>query len=726
MTTASQIRLALRARVAQYLYTKGKSPWTDAEFDAMRADVERFDPSHKIIQVVGSAAAEVELGAKTKLPIPIGSLDKLRPSEIRKWAKSLPEKFRKDGFIVTPKIDGMSLLLCYDENGDLVSILTRGDGVTGRDVTATLRDNPTIIRKIFFNNGCRVYVRGEFVLSKMSFATVQTMAKQQTKKKSKDYVNARNMLVGCVGAKEHDLVRHQTIKLAEFLAFDIRYDAKSVESIPNMPMGESKVRSDKAPLSVRLKFMEKIGFRIPEFNIARIKDSKAWKGRAKQNIKNLVDSHAYEVDGMVIATNAEQPEKLGYEANGLNPKWSRAIKLDAADQEAHTLEVGQVMWNATPRGLWKPVVRLRYPATFRGVQVRNVYVDNAKYVKENNIAEGALVTVVRSGDVIPRIVSVDMKSGGKVRLPKECRKHGAPLEWTDTGVDLYCPICAGRPNSPADFFNVLDADGIGKTLVQKACAQLNVDSVNGLMRKSKKLKGMPGWGAVLVKKFRKALKKALAEASMAKLMHASGVFRSVKLGLGETRLQAILDEIGTDKLFKYFSKSMLEDKGFGDPEIKELSMQAQRAEGVGRLAADCFAMQMKNFFAEWAGFGTYCERAIKETEGRKVKGILKGKRYAFTGFRDKQIENFIRDSGGVVTGSINEKLTALFAPDAKGMSVKLKKARELKVEIVSKEHAWTFLSTTDVRDAAKKERDKTKTGKKSKKPKGKIGIISLR
>jgi len=722
---AKQFRTANRVRVAQFLYTKGKSPWSDAEFDAMVAELRVMDKKF-FAGVVGSKAAEVELVSKVKLPVPVGSLDKVRPSEIRKWAKSLPEKFRKSGFFVTPKLDGMSLMLVYAADGNLEAIITRGDGVTGRDVTATLKGNPTIPGYIFPRGGCKLYVRGEFILSKMNFATLRAASMLHAKeKKSREYVNARNMLVGCVGAKESNLVRRETLKLAEFIALDMTFDPpKSLADIPDVPMGASSIRADKAPLSVRIKVLEKMGFTIPHFNITTMESSKAWKGRARQNIKNLVDSHPYEVDGMVISTNAEEPEKLGYDSNGLNPKWSRAIKLDAVDQDAHTLEVGQVMWNATPRGLWKPVVRLKYPATFRGVQVRNVYVDNAKYVKENNVAEGALVTVVRSGDVIPRIVRVEMKSGEKAKLPKRCKKHDAPLEWTDTGVDLYCPICAGKPNSPADFFAQLDTDNVGKTLVANACKQLRVTTVGELMRKSKKLKGQPGWGDVSLKKFRNALRKALSEASMAKLMHASGVFRSVKLGLGETRLQAILDEIGVDKLFKYFGPATLDEKGYGDPEIRALSQKAQRAEGVGRLAADCFAMQLKNFFAEWAMLGTYCERAIKETEGRKSVGILKGKRYAFTGFRDKSIENFIRDSGGVVTGSINDKLTTLFAPDAKGMSVKLKKARELGVEIISKEHAWTHLSTTDIRDKAKQER-KADSKKKSKKSKSKLKLVSI-
>jgi len=678
--------LHLRLRTAQFAYfALGQSPWTDAEFDRMVYDLRQLDSNHPFLSRVGArhSALSKDLGKEVRLPVSMGSLDKLRPGEMKKWARALPPEHRKRPFIVLPKIDGLSLLLCYDEHGKLYQAITRGDGVTGRDVTALIKNNTTIPKFVPIRSR-KSYVRGEFVLTKDCFAMLQRAAMEANKdgKKTTEYRNARNMLVGCLNTKTQTPIHYEALKQATFLALNIQFEPHTTKRpCAEIPMGASKVRADKAPKSVRLKYLSKAGFTIPHVQYAPFEHVKIWKGKVRQYIKDGARKLHYDIDGVVISSDAENAEKIGFEANGLNPRWERAVKLDLTDQNSQTVEVSRVVWSMSPRGLYKPVVQLKYDANFNGVRVRNVNADNAGYVKKNGLGPGAVVTIVRSGDVIPRIVRVETPSGEEGHFPTVCKKHGEKLKWTPTKTDLFCPICAGQLNSPADFFKVLSPDNIGHTLVQKAVDILKVDTIKQLLEHMDALRGEDGFGSKRSRMFKESLTSALATASLPKLMHASGAFRSTTIGLGEARISAILDHVRAGKAFDMVRKG----------KIDALSDKARGAEGVGRQAADCFARQLPNFLELWDSIQEHAARAKQDLAGKAKSGKLKGKRYAFTSFRSKTLETLITDNGGIVTNTINEKLTALFVPSTAATSVKIEKARKAGIRMITADRAVPYL-----------------------------------
>lgn len=674
-----QRRRMARIRGLDILYSIGKPSISDAEYDALRDAAIADNPDHPHLNNVGS-----EYGVEYPLPIKMGSLNKIRPDDMQKWVETVSggREFR---FAVTPKLDGVAVLIEYSPNGKLVRALTRGDGHKGQDVTNSIK-RVRGVPKDCYTRSCRMFVRGELIISKSSFKALQEEPKFT-------YVNPRNALVGCLNAKQKTRVQADVLSMSEFFAFSVSFMADPKypgSSLPDLeyPNGNAKVACTKAPKGVQFHLLKKLGFMnvcdtTQSGNIAYIISSLTNRDLAKaarttiHNLKNI----NYECDGLVIEADTEKLiAKGGVEANGINPKMARAVKLDPSEQEAKIVRVARVNWERTPRGLYKPVVELSYEARFSGVRVRNVYVDNAGWVKKNRVGAGATVAVIRSGDVIPRIIEVTNPANkGEVRLPKICRKHREKLVWTDSKTDLYCLVCAGEMNSPGEFFKHLEPENIGRTLVNHVCRETGVTSVAEVLSLTpQKLKNIDKFSTKRALQFSDRTKQVVGEASLAKLMHSSGAFRSPTLGMGETRLQSIIDSIGPDILMT--NKSSPDD----------LAYMAERVDGIGKLVARCFGDQFKYFIEFFETIRPWAKAAVEEASGKKSVGSLSGTNFCFTGFRNKVAEALIRREGGKVSNSINKETTALFA--ASSDTVKAKRAKELGLTLVQAHKTEEFLN----------------------------------
>jgi NAD-dependent DNA ligase len=670
MNIQDSARMFARLRRFNVLYSMGMPAVPDTIYDELYDRAYRANPFHYFFKEVGSG-----YGVETALPVSMPSLTKLRPDDAFGWSSAaVPKKHRNTPLIVLPKLDGAAILLEYAEDGRLVRALTRGNGRRGMDVTAALR--LLNIPKHIYTHSCRFYVRGELVLSKDAF---RRLSNQIT---GFDYVNARNTVVGCLNAKNKNEDHVSILRAANFIAF-------SAEFV------ETKAPGSEAPSNVRtkteqLKYLQLQGFDLPPFYTSSKRNGTAtltatadkdWPAAMKTTIRALREKYPFETDGIVIEFDFPGAQKMGEDANGLNPAWARAVKLDPSEQDAKTIKVSGINWQRTPRGIVKPVVVLEYDALFQGVRVRNVFVDNARYVKANKIGPGAVVTVIRSGDVIPRIIAIDQPSPDKIKLPKLCLKHGEALVWTDTKTDLYCPICSGELNSPAEFFNQLEADGVGKTLINHVCEALQIESVKDLLElHPSKLSSIEKFSTKRSSQFKEAITKAIAEASLAKIMHASGAFRSEKLGLGEARLQSIIDQIGVERLMK--PGSVLP--------ARDLEHLARRAEGVGDQVAKCFGEQFINFYTLFEDLRSFSTTAANESAGKAAnKGVLSGVKFCFTGFRSSDAETIIRRNGGSIANTVSKGISVLFAASAD--TTKAAKARKLGIVVIEPNQTIKFL-----------------------------------
>ena len=160
----------------------------------------------------------------------------------------------------------------------------------------------------------------------------------------------------------------------------------------------------------------------------------------------------YEIDGIIVVDN-----KI-YERPNKNPDYAFAFKMIISGQVAET-KVLEVIWTASKDGYLKPRIKIE-PVELGGVLIEYATGFNAKFVKDNNIGIGALITIMRSGDVIPHIISV-VQGADKVMMPENPEKYS----WNSTGVDLVLNDKEDNrivnEKNIVGFFKILGVEGIG-------------------------------------------------------------------------------------------------------------------------------------------------------------------------------------------------------------------------------------------------------------------------
>lgn len=320
---------------------------------------------------------------KVTLPVHMGSMDKIK-SDSNALASFLHDY--RHSMCISEKLDGISLLI--DASRRPIRAYTRGNGDIGQDVSHILpyiRGVPTF--KTMTLDG---YVRGEAIISRQQWTKISHKGK-----------NARNYVAGIINSKEPN---KDDIRCIEFTAY---------EYIP------SPVPNEIMSPSVQFKYLSKCGFSVVRHMVVPHKKVN------NQTMLALLDewkhSSAFEIDGIIIANDA------GYSiVSQGNPKHAKAFKHNVIENAAETTVTG-VEWNISKDGKWKPVVLVE-SVELEGVTVQRASGYNARFIQENGIGKGAVVRILRSGGVIPKIVEIVEKSD-QVVLPSEST-------WDENGTEL--------------------------------------------------------------------------------------------------------------------------------------------------------------------------------------------------------------------------------------------------------------------------------------------------
>lgn len=398
--------LVTQLNIAKKFYYDGKPIMTDAQFDQLEAKLRQIDANNEYFKTVGAPAVR---GTKIKHKIPMGSLIQVDDIVgIYKW-HSTPSDL-----IVTDKLDGNSVAVYYDENGDFESAVTRGDGIEGLDITRHVRrmlnrENPPVPAKCHPN----FTVRLEAIIRKDLFEQHVT-----------GYKNPRNYVAGQLNRAVAD----QTfIDYVDLVAFDADLPRTSKEAI--------------LLTLVALEF-NVVHWDFPNSDyVDEPFDYQDYLALRKAN-------SPYELDGLVIDIDrAKTREDLGYD--GLYPKFAVKYKINVNFVET---EVVAVEWNPSKDGYMKPRVQFE-PIDLAGVTINFATGFNAKFILDNKIGPGAKIQVTRSGDVIPYISQV-IQGVNNLILPDMSVCH-----WTDTGVDLVLNELPDESviKQIAEFFANIDA-----------------------------------------------------------------------------------------------------------------------------------------------------------------------------------------------------------------------------------------------------------------------------
>jgi len=343
-----------------------------------------------------SAMTHPHSNEKKKIPIFMGSLDKVKDDKtLQVWLR----KFKAAGVtsvVVSPKLDGVAALLSVGRDNGLVEMYSRGNGKEGSSLNkiiswifdsqklSVLNSNPSLERS---------YIRGELIMKKDVFK----------RKYSLNFKNARNMVAGQVSKKEPDNILSDIVF--------VPYEVINTTTLNNLP--STQLTFLYSTLCFDTGFVWK-SLNIEEVTIASLSELYACWSKSVN----------YEIDGLVVAANIEY-QNVG---SG-NPTTAFAFKLHSSlTEDSAIAKVVSVTWSISKWGAYKPVVNIT-PTKMKDVTISNLNGHNAAYICTNKLGKDALVRFIRSGKVIPYITEV-LQPGSDIEVPEGIWK----------GTDIYTVV----------------------------------------------------------------------------------------------------------------------------------------------------------------------------------------------------------------------------------------------------------------------------------------------
>ncbi len=399
--------------------------------------------------------------------IPMLSLDKVfGEQDLRDFESRVLKRLGSDeklDYSCEPKVDGVAVSLLY-RDGLLERAATRGNGVTGEDITHNVRTIKSIpLRLAGKKIRGRLEVRGEIFLGKKGFSRLNQRVEEEG---SKVFVNPRNTAAGAV--RQLDSRKAARIPLQMYC-----YSIGIVDSI-KLPKKLSQV-------------FDLIG----EWGLPINPDCSTEKGvdgclSYCVQLLEKRNSLDYEIDGAVIKVNdLSTQESLGQ--NARTPRWAMAYKFPAEEKSTKVLDVE---FQVGRTGTITPVARLD-PVFVGGVTVSNTTLHNMDEVERLGLRIGDTVIVRRAGDVIPKVVKVINPAKNKktrpVKLPKACPTCGSPIE-KDGDVLYKCSagiICPAQKKESIKHFAsraALDIEGLGDKLIEQLVDEALINNVADIFR----------------------------------------------------------------------------------------------------------------------------------------------------------------------------------------------------------------------------------------------------
>jgi DNA ligase (NAD+) len=640
----------------EYLYYVLDDPKaSDVDFDRRMAELNTIEAAYPDLvtedsptQRVGGAARQ---GFQTRTHIPpMISLDNTYSyDELADFDRRVREVTGREkvDYVAEHKFDGLSISLQY-ENGLLARGVTRGDGVTGEDVTPNVRTIRSIPLRVpqdtlkALKLPHAFEVRGEIVMPRKAF---EDLNQQQEETGGKRFANPRNAAAGAVRMLD------PTVTASRKLDFYGYYFLAG---------GRTAFRLHSESLDA----LKKMRFRVsPEWKICHSFDElrkfcDAWDSKREKL--------PYEIDGIVVKVNdtALQAE-LGSTAKA--PRWAVAYKYPARQE---TTVVNDIIFQVGRTGAITPVAVLE-PVLIGGVTVSRSTLHNMDEVARLGVSIGDTVLVERAGEVIPHVVKVvaEGKHRRAVHVPERCpecgsRIHKDPDEVAYRCVNAACP--AKRRESLLHFAgrHAMNIDGLGEKVVDQLIEKDLVHDVADLYR----LKLEPV--AALERMAEKSAQNLLDEIeaskknSLARLVYALGI-RFV----GERTAQLLAAHFGSLEAIRDASEEQLTDVTEVGPKV---------------------AASIKEFFSEKANrdlIKRLREAGLKPKEEKlAVKDKrLEGKTFVFTGSLERRSRDEagaeVAEHAGKVTGTVTKKTDYVVVGAEPGS--KFDRARELGVTILN-------------------------------------------
>ena len=605
MSLAEKKALYLKAKKAYYL---SEPLMPDSAFDKLEDSIIAADPDWKHL---------AKTGVKVKNEVPLfefmPSLAKAYPHQADSWLKNNPSH---EGYLVMDKLDGTSLQLRI-EGGKAVSLLTRGDGENGKDVTHLLKSTTLPKSGATLKNAT---VRCEALFTKKGF-----------KKWAEDFDNARNGVNGVFNRK----TAHACLKDVHIVALGTYGSA----------------------LLTSLGYAEQWGLEVVPHKVFKTLDSQKLTDYLEER-KRL---SPYEIDGLVIA-----PVRFAMKYNNSDkPKGITAFKVNS-DDDAVQAEVLKIIYQVTGRRRIIPKILIK-PVQIGGVVVKHATVHNGQWMIDRHVGPGAVVKLVRSGGVIPKIDDVVKK--GKLQMPD--------ITYKMEGVHF---VTAKESRATSDRVDVLNIVKFMKTFGIEHVAAPTATKLQSKLPtplayvkawKEDKLRNTItslGFGYGQAKRINDEFDRVFSQkVKVRTLMVALQVFDA---GIGDRKLKAIEDHpirLGTLLKTRKLRELLQAVRGFSDRSIDLIES------GLDKWA---------EAFTSFSEFLTIDDSLPQANKKPLVKGKLTGQCVSWTGYRSKDEETAVEAAGGLVVPFGSKTTLLLFKADGKA-STKVAKAEAKGVKVTA-------------------------------------------
>ncbi|MBC53516.1 MAG: DNA ligase (NAD(+)) LigA [Gammaproteobacteria bacterium] len=583
-----------------------------------------------------------------------------------------------------PKIDGVAVSLLY-EQGLLVRAATRGDGVTGEDITHNVRTIGSIPLRLDTSGSperlevpARLEVRGEIYMTRSGFAAMNEAAERS--EDGRTFVNPRNAASGALRQLDPRIAAQRPLRFFAYSAVFKNGDGKNGDGGNTFA---SKSIASVPILSTHSGILTLLGQWGLPLNPERavVSGYQACLDYAQQLLAKR-DKLDYEIDGAVLKVDdLRLQHELG--SNARTPRWAMAYKFPA--EEASTL-VRDVEFQVGRTGTITPVARLE-PVFVGGVTVSNATLHNMDEIERLGLRIGDRVILRRAGDVIPKIVSVMDSSGmgteaikgesiasvpiKTISMPATCPACDSPVEkdgevlYRCTG-GLICP--AQRKESLRHFCSrtALDIEGLGEKLVEQLVDAERVRTVADVFTLTKDdLISLERMGDKSADNLLAAIDKARAT-TLPRLLYGLGI-REV----GEATALSLATHFGSLEALMQADQEAL-----------------VQVDDVGPIMAEHIA----HFFANQENdkvIAQLRERGVSwpEHQAQTVSDELAGQTWVLTGTLETMTRDEARAAlqalGAKVSGSVSKKTSVVVA--GPGAGSKLDKANELGVKVIDEQ-----------------------------------------
>ncbi len=635
---------------------------SDFEYDKMFEELKQLELENP--QYFSEASPTQRVGGKAldkfeevKHQVKMGSLtDVFDIDSLRAFVQKIKSEAGNDTvFTVEPKIDGLSVSLKY-ENGILVEGATRGNGITGENVTANVKTIKSIPLEL--NESVNITVRGEVYMPHKSF---EKQNREKEQKGEKLWANPRNAAAGslrCLDSKE-------TAKRGLDI-FVFNYQTGDFD--------ETQIKTHQDTINK----IKDLGFKIiPFITISSNEDE------IVNAVISLGEQRAdlpYDIDGAVIKVNSlEKRIEIGEGTS--TPKWAVAYKYPPEQKPTKLLDIVVQVGRTgvlTPNAVLEPV-------KLAGTTVSRATLHNIDIIKERDIRIGDIVIVQKAGDIIPEVVgSLKEKRTGieePYKMPEECPSCGGKLTYDDADEFLeddedftLGALRCTNPRCPAQLERniihfaskkAMNIEGVGEKLVKQLLeAGLIHDASDLYYITGEEIASLERMGEKSAENFIKAVE-ASKEMGLARVIFALGIRH-----IGEVASSELANKFGNiDALFTATVEDITEIGDFGEVMAKSV------VEFFSKDTTKYIVERLKS-----AGVKT-------ENEQKQIGNSFEGLTFVLTG----TLENMTRDEasdmikarGGKVSSSVSKKTDYVLAGEEAGS--KLTKAQALGVKIINKE-----------------------------------------